>query len=299
MINIFERRRYLIILVTILYFTGIFEQIFNNKNILDFLSSKTFVISTIIYIICVAFVVRLISSAKKIKKLSNKITSGNFINNLEEAKPREPYDKATYEIIDSFSKKISKEKSSVIELENIISSIKFGLMVIENKENRIIYINNEMKKIINVPDTKSCINKKYWEIIHSSSFSDAVDLANKKKSYVKSEISFGTDIDKIFVIRVGFIDNDKNKMLITLSDVTETKQLNKIKEELILNVSHELRTPLSGIIGAIEFINANIEKEDKTINKMIDIERNSNRLNNLTEDILNLSEIENNEKSNA
>ena len=135
MINIFERRRYLIILVTILYFTGIFEQIFNNKNILDFLSSKTFVISTIIYIICVAFVVRLISSAKKIKKLSNKITSGNFINNLEEAKPREPYDKATYEIIDSFSKKISEEKSSVIELENIISSIKFGLMVIENKEN--------------------------------------------------------------------------------------------------------------------------------------------------------------------
>ena len=101
------------------------------------------------------------------------------------------------------------------------------------------------------------------------------------------------------MIRVGFIDNDKNKMLITLSDVTETKQLNKIKEELILNVSHELRTPLSGIIGAIEFINANIEKEDKTINKMIDIiERNSNRLNNLTEDILNLSEIENNEKSN-
>ena len=299
MINIFERRRYLIILITILYFTGIFEQIFNNKNILDFLSSKTFVISTIIYIICVAFVVRLISSAKKIKKLSNKITSGNFINNLEEAKPREPYDKATYEIIDSFSKKISKEKSSVIELENIISSIKFGLMVIENKENRIIYINNEMKKIINVPDTEFCINKKYWEIIHSSSFSDAVDLANKKKSYVKSEISFGTDIDKIFVIRVGFIDNDKNKMLITLSDVTETKQLNKIKEELILNVSHELRTPLSGIIGAIEFINANIEKEDKTINKMIDIiERNSNRLNNLTEDILNLSEIENNEKSN-
>ena len=161
MINIFERRRYLIILVTILYFTGIFEQIFNNKNILDFLFSKTFVISTIIYIICVAFVVRLISSAKKIKKLSNKITSGNFINNLEEAKPREPYDKATYEIIDSFSKKISKEKSSVIELENIISSIKFGLMVIENKENRIIYINNEMKKIINVPDTKFCINKKY------------------------------------------------------------------------------------------------------------------------------------------
>ena len=87
-------------------------------------------------------------------------------------------------------------------------------------------------------------------------------------------------------------------MLITLSDVTETRQMNKIKEELVLNVSHELRTPLSGIIGATELLNSNIGKEDETINKMIDIiVRNSSRLNEITQDLLILSEIENKEKS--
>ena len=105
-------------------------------------------------------------------------------------------------------------------------------------------------------------------------------------------------MDKILVVRIGYIDNNKNKMLITLSDVTETRQINKIKEELVLNVSHELRTPLSGIIGAIELLNANIGKENETINKMIDIiERNSSRLNEITQDLLVLSEIENKEKS--
>ena len=171
-------------------------------------------------------------------------------------------------------------------------------MVIENKEDKIIYINNELKKIIGIPNSEPCINKKYWEIFFNSSFSDVVNEAKKNKSFVKSEISLGSTLDKILVVRIGFIDNNKNKMLITLSDVTETRQMNKIKEELVLNVSHELRTPLSGIIGATELLNSNIGKEDETINKMIDIiVRNSSRLNEITQDLLILSEIENKEKS--
>lgn len=298
MINIFERRRYLIILITILYFFGILEQIFNSENFLDFLSNIFFQLSTIIYIFSVTFVIRLISSARKIKRLSNEIISGKFINDINLVKAKDSYDKATYEIIDSFSKELSKEKNSINELENILANIKFGLMVIENKEDKIIYINNELKKIIGIPNSEPCINKKYWEIFFNSSFSDVVNEAKKNKSFVKSEISLGSTLDKILVVRIGFIDNNKNKMLITLSDVTEIRQMNKIKEELVLNVSHELRTPLSGIIGATELLNSNIGKEDETINKMIDIiVRNSSRLNEITQDLLILSEIENKEKS--
>ena len=297
MINIFERRRYLIILITILYFFGILEQIFNSKNILDFLANPFFQLSTIIYLFSVTFVVKLISSAKKIKKLSNEIISGEFTSDINLVNAKDSYDKATYEIIDSFSKELSKEKNSVGELENILANIKFGLMVIESKEDRIIYINNELKKIIEIPNTEQCLNKKYWEIILNNSFNDIVNLAKKDKSYVKDEINFGVIQDKTLLIRIGFINNDKDKILITINDVTENRQITKIKEELVLNVSHELRTPLSGIIGAIEYLNQNLKNEDKTINKMIDIIlRNSNRLNEITQDLLSLSEIENKEK---
>ena len=298
MINIFERRRYLIILITILYFFGILEQIFNSKNILDFLANPFFQLSTIIYLFSVTFVVKLISSAKKIKKLSNEIISGEFTSDINLVNAKDSYDKATYEIIDSFSKELSKEKNSVSELENILANIKFGLMVIESKEDRIIYINNELKKIIEIPNTEQCLNKKYWEIILNNSFNDIVNLAKKNKSYVKDEINFGVIQDKTLLIRIGFINNDKDKILITINDVTENRQITKIKEELVLNVSHELRTPLSGIIGAIEYLNQNLKNEDKTINKMIDIiQRNSNRLNEITQDLLSLSEIENKEKN--
>ena len=297
MINIFERRRYLIILITILYFFGILEQIFNSKNILGFLANPFFQLSTIIYLFSVTFVVKLISSAKKIKKLSNEIISGEFTSDINLVNAKDSYDKATYEIIDSFSKELSKEKNSVSELENILANIKFGLMVIESKEDRIIYINNELKKIIEIPNTEQCLNKKYWEIILNNSFNDIVNLAKKNKSYVKDEINFGVIQDKTLLIRIGFINNDKDKILITINDVTENRQITKIKEELVLNVSHELRTPLSGIIGAIEYLNQNLNNEDKTINKMIDIiQRNSNRLNEITQDLLSLSEIENKEK---
>ena len=116
MINIFERRRYLIILITILYFFGILEQIFNSENFLDFLSNIFFQLSTIIYIFSVTFVIRLISSARKIKRLSNEIISGKFTSDINLVKAKDSYDKATYEIIDSFSKELSKEKNSVNEI---------------------------------------------------------------------------------------------------------------------------------------------------------------------------------------
>lgn len=80
----------------------------------------------------------------------------------------------------------------------------------------------------------------------------------------------------------------------TISDVSERKQAERMKEEFISNVSHELRTPLTSIRGSIGLV---VGKEGQDLPPrvlgMLDIaNRNAERLVLLINDILDMQKIE-------
>lgn len=77
-------------------------------------------------------------------------------------------------------------------------------------------------------------------------------------------------------------------------DITEHKKIDQMKNEFISVVSHELRTPLTSILGSLGLIAGGVAGELPTQAKtMIDIAmRNSERLVNLINDILDIEKIE-------
>lgn len=79
----------------------------------------------------------------------------------------------------------------------------------------------------------------------------------------------------------------------TISDVTERKQTERMKDEFISNVSHELRTPLTSIRGSIGLIVGNAGDELPTrVKGMLEIaNRNAERLVLLINDILDMQKI--------
>ena len=67
-----------------------------------------------------------------------------------------------------------------------------------------------------------------------------------------------------------------------------------MRKDFVANVSHELKTPLTSITGFVETLKINDEIDKATRNHFLDIiEKESNRLKGLIEDILMLSSIEN------
>ena len=67
-----------------------------------------------------------------------------------------------------------------------------------------------------------------------------------------------------------------------------------MRRDFVANVSHELKTPLTSITGFVETLKINDEIDKDTRNHFLDIiEKESNRLKGLIEDILMLSSIEN------
>jgi len=82
----------------------------------------------------------------------------------------------------------------------------------------------------------------------------------------------------------------REQIVIVFSDITEAKNMEKIKKDFVVNVSHELRTPLTAIKGFAETLED--EAGENVKNYAGVIKRNTDRLINIVQDLLLLSELE-------
>jgi two-component system phosphate regulon sensor histidine kinase PhoR len=81
--------------------------------------------------------------------------------------------------------------------------------------------------------------------------------------------------------------------ILVLHDLTRIRQLENTRREFVANVSHELRTPLSLIKGYVEtLLDGAMSDPDLSARFLQTIERHSNRLTNLIEDLLTISRLE-------
>ena len=87
--------------------------------------------------------------------------------------------------------------------------------------------------------------------------------------------------------------------VIVLNDITRLRRLEEARREFVANVSHELRTPITAVKGYTEtLLDGALDDRPTTERFLNTIARQSDRLNQLIEDLLTLSSIEREEELN-
>ncbi|NLQ17208.1 phosphate regulon sensor histidine kinase PhoR [Marinomonas sp. M1K-6] len=90
---------------------------------------------------------------------------------------------------------------------------------------------------------------------------------------------------------------DKNDHLIFVRDVTRLHLLEQMRKDFVANASHELKTPLTVIKGYLETLSLFKDNLPKSMQKGIDnMSDQSDRMEQLIEDLLLLSRLEGNDK---
>jgi len=86
---------------------------------------------------------------------------------------------------------------------------------------------------------------------------------------------------------------NRHRYICLLRDISERKQVERLKSEFLATVSHELRTPLTSIKGTLELIKMGVVGEvSKECNELMDISlQNADRLNVLINDILDVEKL--------
>jgi two-component system phosphate regulon sensor histidine kinase PhoR len=81
--------------------------------------------------------------------------------------------------------------------------------------------------------------------------------------------------------------------VILFRDITELRRTETMRRDFVANVSHELRTPLSILRGYLETLLENPKQPPAELLRIFEImERHSNRLNLLVDDVLSLARLE-------
>lgn len=174
------------------------------------------------------------------------------------------------------------------KLEAILKSMDSGIIAID-KNFRVIMINPYAKEIFGVD--RNIIGENLLDNIKNFELEDI--FKNKIDDYAEMKILWPKERE----LRLKIADINNGKQLIgivaVVQDVTDIKKLENMRSQFVANVSHELKTPLTSIKGfaeTLKYVDDNNHK-DKFLNIIND---EADRLTRLIEDILILSDIENN-----
>src|SRR5882724_10113361 len=105
----------------------------------------------------------------------------------------------------------------------------------------------------------------------------------------------GFDKRCLQVNATALLDRNGNRqgMILVFHDLTRLKQLENTRKEFVANVSHELRTPLSMIKGYVETLINGAKDDPNVATRFLQtIEKHTDRLTFLIEDLLTISRLE-------
>jgi two-component system phosphate regulon sensor histidine kinase PhoR len=220
----------------------------------------------------------------KLAQAAKRVASGDFktrvyLKNRDEMKDlAESFNYMTEHISYLFNQ-LTNEKE---KLDGLIKSLHEGFIVIDDKGELILA--NEAFCAICGAD--KAIGRYYWEMIQNHDFSDFIKSVQESHENVSREIVIN---DNSFLCSANYLEG-RNQRVVIMHDVTKNKQLEKMKKDFIVNVSHELRTPLTAIKGFVETMEDDANEEQ--LHYLEIIHRHSNRLINIVNDLLSLSDLE-------
>ena len=183
--------------------------------------------------------------------------------------------------IETLFAELSRQKES---LANVMASIDEGLLVINN-EGRIVLANERFRKLIGEEAPEG---KYYWEVVRKPKIQEFIGRLQAERRRLSEEVR----VDEKTILCSGGALDGRGGVVLTMHDISDLKNIEIVKKDFIVNASHELRTPLAAILGAVE----TLEEEPGKINALsLEIlKRHSERLRAIVEDLLKLSELEEN-----
>jgi PAS domain S-box-containing protein len=188
--------------------------------------------------------------------------------------------------------KIAQEKE---QLEATFQSIQSGVVVV-GSDGKIRLVNTAAKQIFGIPSDDG-VGKPFTDVLQHEPFVRLLERSMHEEQELQEEISVSSAGDRIFQAQTSLMktDEDRTNVVAILNDITEIRNVERMKTSFVSTVSHELRTPLTSIKGFISTLLQDTEGyyDNETRLEFYNIiDQECDRLHRLISDLLNISRIE-------
>jgi len=189
-------------------------------------------------------------------------------------------------------KRVRESESSA---QTILGAMPDGLAVVDERRT-VQLMNPELRRIFGIAEKVS--GGTLLELVHNASVDrlalEAIRVQEPQRDSIELSRG-GSEPRELEITAVPFGENspDTKGAVILFRDVTHFRKVEKMRRDFVANVSHELRTPLSIFRGYLETLIDDPHQPPGELLRILEVmERHSNRLNALVEDVLSLARLE-------
>ena len=166
--------------------------------------------------------------------------------------------------------------------------------VVLNRLDQIEWVNKAAQETLGLQPTKD-IGQHISNLIRHPEF-----IRHLSRKEFDTPLEMLSPVDEQCILNLRIIPYGQDQRLLIARDITRLKRLEEMRRDFVSNISHELRTPLTVIHGYLESMeeeaNGPLREWRENIGMM---QRQSRRMQNIVDDLLMLSRLENEELKRA
>jgi len=234
---------------------------------------------------------------EKITQVAKKIRNMDYRARVEVKKNDEigELGNAINAMADSLQIQMARIRENENHLQSVLSNMINGVVMMDSSGS-ILIMNDRAEQILGISASK-LIGKHYREIKQQYELSQLIMEGFDTRKHIHEEITFYYPEERLLELNLVPIyqshGTDFSGILLVLQDVSAIRRLERMRSEFVANVSHELKTPIAAVKGFAETLLGGAVKDEETANSFLQIIYDeSERLNRLIGDILELSKIE-------
>ncbi len=239
---------------------------------------------------------RIIAPLENMKQVTEHLSTKTYSSRYT-ARSYEEIDELGHSIntlAENLDRQMQEIEQNDAQLKELINHLVIGVLVID-KNRKISMVNPVMNQILD-EDLYAKIDQDYDSSLHSADLVELIERSFDKQQLQNKELTLYYPEDKIVDVNVVPIKDAASEPLnyiVLLYDITEIRRLEKVRTDFVANVSHELRTPITAIKGFTEtLLDGAMNEEDVLLEFLQIINTESQRLDSMVQDILQLSKLE-------
>ena len=189
--------------------------------------------------------------------------------------------------LEQLQKQIAKRESG---MQTIFSAMHDALLVVDSNR-RVILTNQTFRKLFDAPEIS--VATPLLEIVRDPTLDRLLTDAFRGAGAVRCELALDGSQIELHAVATKNESGEITGALVLFHDITELKKMDQVRRDFVANVSHELRTPLSILRGYIETLLDSPKTPREELTRILRVmERHSDRLELLVEDLLTLAQLE-------
>ncbi len=260
------------------------------------LISATSIIA-ILSLLAFVFAWRKTAVMEEITQITEAIAQGDFERRVAESKAvgMKRLADAINQMARNSARRVSVLTSDRNRLATVFTGMVEGVIDVDQKQNTI-HINEAAASMLGVERDK-CIGKPVWHVTRHQKITQALDEALRQRTVIKTQVDYALENNYLVMdIYVASLSDDQGEPIgavVVMHNITELKNLERVRTDFVANASHELKTPITAIRGLSETVVGDPEMDKSTAMHFMErIHAQSIRLSHLVSDLMTISRLE-------